>query len=85
MEVQQELLKVQKEIQDINELQEKDYNNWTEVEKRRYGREEIAYENLMKKEEQLMKEKEQLRDELKRKEEKELLLLRQQVVNEAGK
>jgi ATPase subunit of ABC transporter with duplicated ATPase domains len=87
MEVQPELLKVQKEIQDINELQEKDYNNWTEVEKRRYGREEIAYENLrekkqqlrekkqqlMKKETQLMKKEEQLR-------EKELILLRQQQV-----
>ncbi|MEN9647657.1 MAG: hypothetical protein RLY57_461, partial [Candidatus Parcubacteria bacterium] len=38
---------VQKEIQDIKTLQEKDFDDWTKVEKRKYGmNENVAYQQL---------------------------------------
>ena len=69
-----ELEKVQKEIEDINALQEKDFKDWTVVEKRKYGKnEDDAYDAY----EQLREEKKQLREEKKQLRKKELLLLRQ--------
>jgi hypothetical protein len=60
-----ELERVRIEIESINTLQEKDFTQWTVVEKRKYGQnEEVAYERL--------------REEKKRKEDKQNALIEQQ-------